>query len=69
MNLRSKFCRLSCTVSINNKVACIYRNSGWRKCKVGVGSPMTGTDAERLENRKDTPSQTLFTKLRWRGRS
>ena len=47
--------RVSCTVSINNKVACVHDNI-WKRCKVSLGFSMADEYTGSLRNRKDTPS-------------
>ena len=60
--------RVSCTVSINNKVACVHDNV-WKRCKVGLEFSIVGVSAGSLRNRKDTPSQILFARSRPHGRN
>jgi len=51
--------RVSCTVSVNNKVVCVHDNI-WKRCKVSLEFSMVGASAGSSRNRKDTPSQILF---------
>ena len=60
--------RVSCTVSINNKVVCVH-DSIWKRCKVGLEFSIAGVIAGSLRNRKDTPSQILFARSRLHGRN
>lgn len=59
-------CRVSCTVSINNRNVCVHDNI-WKRCKVSLESSIAGVDAGCSRNRKGTPFPILFVRLRPHG--